>query len=164
MGTGGQRQRRAAVVAEFPRTGWLTAGGADHCFALQPAFPDSGSIGGLVNVAAHGLGPGLGHRHLLPRGAVGAEHLVFVVAGIAYPLMAAVATVEVLLGLIFGPLKGFFVFLLPLRAHPFKPFGEDIAAPLQRIPQVAQTTAEQVAQRPGAPCQSPETSALFVGL
>ena len=114
---GRQCQRRPAAVAEFPRTSRLAADGAYYRFSFQLAAPNGSRFSRFLNVAAHGFSPALCHRHFLAGRTVGAEHVVLVVAGITHPTMAAMATVEVLLRLVFGSLKSLFMLLLPFGAH-----------------------------------------------
>lgn len=71
LGTSFKLQRSAAIVAEFSRSGGLAAGGTDHRFALQLAVPYNGTLGGFLNVAAHGFSPPLGNRHLLTGSTIG---------------------------------------------------------------------------------------------
>lgn len=162
LGTNRQRKRRTAVVAELAGTRGLSARGTSDRLTLNLSLPDGRAFGCFVNVAAHSLRPGFCHRDLLTGRAVGAKRFILVVAGIAYPLMAAMAAVEMTLRFVFGPFKGFFMFFLPFGAHAIKPLGKNIPAPFQRIAKVPQGPAEQASQNARSACQPPQTPTLLI--
>lgn len=157
-----ERKGSSAVVAEFTRSGRLSADRAYGRFAFDLIIPDCSRLGLFVYVAAHCVRAGLGYIYFLTGSAFNAEALILIMVRVAYPLMAGMAPVEMAAGFILSLLKCRLVLLLPLRAPVFKSLGQNISAPLHRIADIAHPSSEKASEHTGSAGQAADILALFI--
>ena len=142
-----QRQIMAAVVAELASAGRLAAVRAGDGLAFDGAAEHIRLFGCLLDLLNHPAGLCLCNGNVLAGCAFNAHALVLVEVGVADPLTASMAAVEVLLGFILSPYESRFMLFLPFRAHAVESFRQHIAAIAGAPYDIAYSTSEQTSQR-----------------